>query len=103
MSELQLDKLRFFLGGDSYTAYELYFWLSNQLSHIELEIDGKRFRQEAKALKPVGFERDDALLPYPNNVYSGYRILQEYFCFPESFLFFELSGGDWPKQPAAGE
>ncbi|WP_279461021.1 type VI secretion system baseplate subunit TssF [Aeromonas dhakensis] len=99
LSELQLDKLRFFLGGDSYTAYELYFWLSNQLSHIELEIDGKRFRQEAKALKPVGFERGDALLPYPNNVYSGYRILQEYFCFPESFLFFELAGGDWPKQP----
>lgn len=99
LSELQLDKLRFFLGGDSYTAYELYFWLSNQLSHIELEIDGKRFRQEAKALKSVGFERDDALLPYPNNVYSGYRILQEYFCFPEIFLFFELSGGEWPKQP----
>ena len=99
LSELQLDKLRFFLGGDSYTAYELYFWLSNQLSHIELEIDCKRFRQEAKALKSVGFERDDALLPYPNNVYSGYRILQEYFCFPESFLFFELSGGEWPKQP----
>ncbi|WP_421315160.1 type VI secretion system baseplate subunit TssF [Aeromonas veronii] len=99
LSGLQLDKLRFFLGGDSYTAYELYFWLSNQLSHIELEIDGKRFRQEAKALKSVGFERDDALLPYPNNVYSGYRILQEYFCFPESFLFFELSGGEWPKQP----
>ncbi|WAF92318.1 type VI secretion system baseplate subunit TssF [Aeromonas hydrophila] len=99
LSELQLDKLRFFLGGDSYTAYELYFWLSNQLSHIVLEIDGKRFRQEAKALKSVGFERDDALLPYPNNVYSGYRILQEYFCFPESFLFFELSGGEWPKQP----
>lgn len=99
LSELQLDKLRFFLGGDSYTAYELYFWLSNQLSHIELEIDGKRFRQEAKALKSVGFERDDVLLPYPNNVYSGYRILQEYFCFPESFLFFDLSGGEWPKQP----
>ncbi|MGL6604996.1 type VI secretion system baseplate subunit TssF [Aeromonas hydrophila] len=99
LSELLLDKLRFFLGGDSYTAYELYFWLSNQLSHIELEIDGRRFRQEAKALKSVGFERDDALLPYPNNVYSGYRILQEYFCFPESFLFFELSGGEWPKQP----
>ncbi len=99
LSELQLDKLRLFLGGDSYTAYELYFWLSNQLSHIELEVNGKRFRQEAKALKPVGFERDDALLPYPNNVYSGYRILQEYFCFPESFLFFELSGGEWPKQP----
>ncbi|MGY3925727.1 type VI secretion system baseplate subunit TssF [Aeromonas simiae] len=98
LAELQLDKLRFYLGGDSYTAYELYFWLSSKLSHIELEVNGQRFRQEATALKPVGFAREDALLPYPGNVYSGYRILQEFFCFPESFLFFDL-GGDWPSQP----
>ncbi|GAB7209289.1 hypothetical protein OS31_07940 [Dickeya oryzae] len=94
-----MDKLRFFLGGDRYTAYELYFWIASQLSHIELEVDGKRFRQEANVLKTVGFEREDAMLPYPGNVYSGYRILQEYFCFPESFLFFQLSGASWPDQP----
>ncbi|AIR68641.1 MULTISPECIES: type VI secretion system baseplate subunit TssF [Dickeya] len=99
LGDLQLDKLRFFLGGDRYTAYELYFWIASQLSHIELEIDGKRFRQEANVLKTVGFEREDAMLPYPGNVYSGYRILQEYFCFPESFLFFQLSGASWPNQP----
>ncbi|MBZ6068411.1 type VI secretion system baseplate subunit TssF [Aeromonas schubertii] len=99
LAELQLDKLCFHLGGDSYTAYELYYWLCGQLSHIELEIDGKRFRQEASALKAIGFEREDALLPYPGNVYSGYRILQEFFCFPESFLFFNLSGAQWPNQP----
>ncbi|MFP1944808.1 type VI secretion system baseplate subunit TssF [Lonsdalea quercina] len=99
LNELQLDKLRFYLGGDSYTAYELYFWLSSKLSHIELEIDGTRFRQEASTLKTIGFEREDALLPYPSNVYSGYRILQEFFCFPETFLFFQLSGADWPNQP----
>lgn len=103
LAELQLDKLRFYLGGDSYTANELYYWLSAQLSYIELEVNGQRFRQSASVLKALGFERDDALLPYPGNVYSGYRILQEYFCFPESFLFFELSGAgaDWPKQPLA--
>ncbi|GAB7197914.1 hypothetical protein OS11_41910 [Dickeya oryzae] len=99
LGDLQLDKLRFFLGGDRYTAYELYFWIASQLSHIELEVDGKRFRQEANVLKTVGFEREDAMLPYPGNVYSGYRILQEYFCFPESFLFFQLSGASWPDQP----
>ncbi|ROP58149.1 type VI secretion system protein ImpG [Enterobacter sp. BIGb0383] len=99
LETLELDKLRFYLGGDSWTAYELYFWLSSKLSHIELEIDGKRFRQPASLLKAIGFDREDALLPYPGNVYSGYRILQEYFCFPESFLFFRLEGGDWPAQP----
>ncbi|UVO07458.1 type VI secretion system baseplate subunit TssF [Pectobacterium polonicum] len=99
LSDLQLDKLRFYLGGDTYTAYELYFWIASQLSHIELEVDGQRFRQEASVLKTVGFEREDALLPYPGNVYSGYRILQEYFCFPESFLFFQLAGAVWPDLP----
>lgn len=99
LAQLELDKLRFYLGGDGWTAYELYLWLSGKLSHIELEVDGKRFRQPASLLKTTGFDREDALLPYPGNVYSGYRILQEYFCFPESFLFFQLQGGDWPNQP----
>lgn len=99
LRQLQLDKLRFYLGGDTYTASELYFWLASKLSYIELEVEGQRFRQEASALKMVGFEREDALLPYPGNVYSSYRILQEYFCFPESFQFFELSGALWPDLP----
>lgn len=95
VSELQLDKLRFYLGGDNYSANELYHWLSTQLAYIELEINGQRFRQPASLLKPVGFEPHDALLPYPSNVYSGYRILQEFFCFPESFLFFGFSNANW--------
>lgn len=99
LATLEMDKLRFYLGGDSWTAYELYFWLSNNLVHIELEVDGHRFRQPANLLKMIGFDREDAMLPYPGNVYSGYRILQEFFCFPESFLFFRFEGGEWPNQP----
>lgn len=98
LKDLALEKLRFYISGDTWTAWELYFLLANKLSHIELEVEGKRFRQPASLLKTLGFERKDALLPYPGNVYSGYRILQEYFCFPESFLFFQLEGGDWPRQ-----
>ena len=91
-NELALDKLRLFLGGDRHTAYQLYYLLANQLAHIELELDGQRIDQPSAQLKPVGFAREDALLPYPDNVYSGYRILQEYFCFPERFFFFDLVG-----------
>ncbi|GAA4497491.1 type VI secretion system baseplate subunit TssF [Pseudaeromonas paramecii] len=96
LEQLQLDKLRFYLGGDSYTAYELYYWLSSKLEYVELECGQQRFRLPPQALQPVGFERGDALLPYPSNVYSGYRILQEYFCFPENFLFFNLAPGALP-------
>ncbi len=53
---------------------------------------------------PVGFEREDALLPYPKNAYVGYRILQEYFCFPEGFLFFDVAGVvDFPAHLKASE
>ena len=38
----------------------------------------------------MGFEEDEALLPYPKRSFDGYRLLQEYFTFSEKFLFFEL-------------
>jgi type VI secretion system protein ImpG len=39
-----------------------------------------------------GFSQDEALLPYPIGAFDGYRYLQEYFTFPEKFLFVGLSG-----------
>lgn len=97
LTQLQPDKLCLYAGGDNWTACELYYWLCARLSCIELEADGICYRQPASVLKIAGFEREGALLPYPDNVYSGYRILQEFFCFPHNFLFFHLSGDNWPQ------
>lgn len=94
ISLLNLNKLSLYLGEDEYTAKQLYLWLSHYFSHAELHINGRSFRQSNLKLKAKGFDPEDALLPYPKNAYSGYRILQEYCCFPESFLFFDLSGFD---------
>ena len=41
---------------------------------------------------PVGFGRDEGLLEYPDESFLGYRLLQEYFAFPDKFLFVELAG-----------
>jgi type VI secretion system protein ImpG len=46
---------------------------------------------DASAVKRMGFEDDQALLPYTARSFRGYRFLQEYFAFPERFLFVELS------------
>jgi type VI secretion system protein ImpG len=46
----------------------------------------------AKAIKPVGFDRDEALLPHGPRSFQGYRLLTEYFAFPRKFLFFDLTG-----------
>jgi type VI secretion system protein ImpG len=44
------------------------------------------------AVAPVGFADDEALLPVSRRTFQGYRLLQEYFAFPQRFLFFEIGG-----------
>ena len=92
LSELGLDSLRFYLGGDDHTADSLYLWLNHYLARIELTVGESRYSLPPSRLQPVGFGADEALLPYPKNAYSGYRILQEYLSFPEAFRFVDVSG-----------
>jgi type VI secretion system protein ImpG len=40
----------------------------------------------------VGFSNEEALLPVTLRTFQGYRLLQEYFSFPQRFRFFELTG-----------
>ncbi len=37
-----------------------------------------------------GFNEDDGLLPYPPNALLSYRLLTEFFVFPEKFMFFDI-------------
>jgi type VI secretion system protein ImpG len=43
-----------------------------------------------RSIRPVGFADDHALLPYGPRSFQGYRLLQEYFSFPQRFFFVEL-------------
>ena len=50
----------------------------------------------------VGFEANEALLPSPGEQMDGYRILHEFFCFPERFHGFRIDGlgSYWPDEAA---
>jgi type VI secretion system protein ImpG len=41
-------------------------------------------------LKPTGFGDDEALIPFSERSHAAYRVLTEYFAFPEKFGFFDL-------------
>lgn len=41
-------------------------------------------------ISPVGFDKNESLIPYPDNVFDGYRLIQEFFFFPKKFYFFKL-------------
>ncbi|MBI1987927.1 MAG: type VI secretion system baseplate subunit TssF [Nitrospinae bacterium] len=53
--------------------------------------------------RPVGFEKDEGMLPYPSRSFLGYRLLQEYFTFPDKSLFVEVVGLDRAARAGFGE
>lgn len=105
LGELKLDRLRLHLAGERYISQMLYLGLLNDLGGIELvplDAQGEpltdvagvplNMHLSASCLQPVGFDEDEALVPYPLNTFRGYRFLQEYFAFQDKFLFVDLQG-----------
>lgn len=92
-AELQLDQLRFYLSGESQLTHRLYEALFAHCYRVELrDPAGARppIRIVEPALGEVGFGKDEGLLPYTPRSFLGYRLLQEYFHFPDKFLFFDV-------------
>ena len=76
-------------------AREMLHWLSRGVREIALRPErGDAITLTSARFAPVGFEPDEEVIPAPRNVFASYRILQEYFAFPEKFLFIDLLGLD---------
>jgi type VI secretion system protein ImpG len=94
-SQLSLDKLRFYLHGQSQHVFPLYEMLFNDVQGVALAsspADREPALLKPNCLRQVGFERDEGMLPYPARSFLGYRLLTEYFAFPQKYLFFDLTG-----------
>ena len=95
--KLDLRSLRFHLNGEGALVHSLYEMLCGKCAQILIRdpATGSRVKPvwlEPTQLRPVGFEEDEGALPYPLRSFLGYRLLQEYFAFPDKFFFLELSG-----------
>lgn len=94
-AELAPNKLRFFIKGTTQNVYALYELLMRDTAEIVLakSADDTNFiRIDKTNLKAVGFEHDQGMLPYSARSNLGYRLLSEFFTFPEKFLFFDIEG-----------
>ncbi len=98
-SKLSLTSLRFYLSGESTLVHSLYELLSNNCVQIVARDATPKSKAQPvwlspEDLRPAGFCEEDGMLPYPRRSFIGYGLLQEYFCFPQKFFFFDLTGLD---------
>ena len=98
--EMGLAKLQLFISSAWQQATALYELLANNCVGMALARhadDPQAVFLPANNLKPSGFARDQAMLPYPPNSFDGYRLLTEFFALPQKFLFIDIDGLDrWP-------
>lgn len=107
-NERRIESLRFYLNGEAQLVHPLYELLFNEHLHIQgVELQDKKSRRSLKlkpdAIRPVGFASDEGLLGYTPRSFLGYRLLTEYFAFPDKFLFFDVAGLDEAAREGFGE
>ena len=95
---LKVDKLRFFLDGEAPLMHLLYELLQARLLEVRVS-DGSDdpahvVKLGKAAVQPVGFNADEGLLDQDVRSFPGYRLLSEYFAFPDKFLFIDVQGLD---------
>jgi type VI secretion system protein ImpG len=95
-TQVSLDRLTFYLAGRNDVANTLYeLCLATAVGALVLPGQAARRWHEflpASSIQPVGFSDDEALLPVTLRSFQGYRLLQEYFSFPQRFRFFDVTG-----------
>jgi type VI secretion system protein ImpG len=95
LTSLGVDRLRVFLRAASNISLPLYELLCRNVVGIALAEgpnDPEPVLIPRGAIEPVGFAADEALFPWPARSFSGFRLLSEYFAFPEKFLFLDFTG-----------
>lgn len=96
IDKLPLDDLVLYIHGTGGDAVRLYEQLLTHVCGVVVHPVGRPPQWHEPlpdpAVSQVGYEDDEALLPCGPRSFQGYRLLQEYFAFPERFSFVRISG-----------
>jgi type VI secretion system protein ImpG len=96
--QLPLSRLRLFVRGAGRLRSRIYGQLAGHALGVLIEPAAQtpswRIVLGKDSIEPAGFADEDALLPYGPRSFQGYRLLQEYFAFPDRFHFVDFSNLD---------
>lgn len=95
LHQLGLPQLRLHVDGDGLLAAALIDGLLMHATETWVEADGLDAwrRIDGTVLRLGGLEAGEALVPEPAHAHPAYRLLLEYFAFPDKFHFIDLDLG----------
>lgn len=88
-----VENLRCYLKGQQQYIAKLFDLIHDDC--IIMTVNDKHNFEEPEILnvdqiKKVGFSEDEAVLPYEQKSFSGFRTLSEFYHIPEKFMFFDI-------------
>jgi type VI secretion system protein ImpG len=107
--KLDLQTLRLHLSAEPTLASTLYELLCNNCPQVVIRdaTPGSRAKEQVvlprSAISPVGFAEREGMLPPPRRAFLGYQLLQEYFTFPDKFMFLDVTGFERARGAGFGE
>jgi len=106
-AEIAADRLPLFLSGPSGPRMRLYEQLVADVAALYVRPAARPLpwleKLPTAAIRAMGFDPEEALLPRAPASFDGYRLLQEYFAMPERFLFIEIGALARPVQRCVGD
>lgn len=94
--QLSLEHLPIYLCGSDEFPMQVYEEiLAKSIAMVVQPTSGSDSWQqdiERSQIRRIGFDEQEAMLPYGAQSFSGYRLLHEYFAFPSGYLFVDLGG-----------
>lgn len=92
VSQLGLTKLRVFIDGEPSFCAALRdaLFMRTVAAYVEADDNGRWVQLNAIPVSVAGFDEDESLIDFSARSHTAYRLLTEYFCFPEKFNFFDI-------------
>ena len=94
-NQLTLNNLPLYLRGTGEMPMQIYEQLlANSFAIVVQPVNRPVAWQhiiKQTAVQSLGFAENEALLPFTPRSFQGYRLLQEYFAFPERYMFVQLT------------
>ncbi|MCC7684748.1 type VI secretion system baseplate subunit TssF [Janthinobacterium sp. FW305-128] len=92
LAQLGVAKLRVFIDGEPSFCAALRdaLFMRTVKAYVEADDSGRWSALAHIPVSTAGYAEDDALIPFSARSHPAYRLLTEYFCFPEKFNFFDI-------------